>query len=228
MLTAERLRELLHYDPDTGVFTWLRVKGRRVRVGALSGKANGGGYFQIGVDGRIYYAHRLAWLYVHGEWPVASIDHVNCDRCDNRLANLRPATKAQNAANARKRTDTSATLATSTIQPMPIRLTLPLPKGISANLRGPNDAHAPINTARLDSHPSHCLYRLNYAGEVVEVLCRRGHHYLRCPLPKWFGVVLSHYTAERAGGSYVATGRSADWRPIHSTSSRATRRGSRR
>jgi hypothetical protein len=108
MLTAERLRELLHYDPDTGVFTWLRVKGRRVRVGALSGKANGGGYFQIGVDGRIYYAHRLAWLYVHGEWPVASIDHVNCDRCDNRLANLRPATKAQNAANARKRTNNSS------------------------------------------------------------------------------------------------------------------------
>ena len=88
-LTQERLKELLHYDPGTGVFTWrLNIKGG-ARKGGVAGSLMSVGYQSIGVDGRRYYSHRLAWLYIHGEWPHPLIDHKNHNRTDNRLSNLR-------------------------------------------------------------------------------------------------------------------------------------------
>lgn len=99
-ITAERLRELLDYCPETGVFTW-RVSVGGMKVGARAGCRNNRGYVLIRVDGTIYVAHRLAWLFTTGCWPAEFIDHVNCDRSDNRLVNLREATHAQNQANAR-------------------------------------------------------------------------------------------------------------------------------
>jgi hypothetical protein len=108
-LTQARLRELLHYDPTTGVFTWLprptstrhgRTWNTRY-VGTRAGTVDSHGHVQIKVNGRLHLAHRLAWLYAHGEWPVAGLDHINGVRDDNRLANLRPATESQNAANRR-------------------------------------------------------------------------------------------------------------------------------
>jgi hypothetical protein len=101
MLTAERLREVAVYDHETGVFSW-KIPRRRVRVGAAAGTVSKRGYIDICVDCQVYKAHRLAWLYTYGEWPVALIDHINGDKTDNRLANLRPATKAENGANRTK------------------------------------------------------------------------------------------------------------------------------
>jgi HNH endonuclease/AP2 domain len=101
MLTAERLRQLLDYDPETGIFRW-RIARQGVRVGAAAGSLNGRGYRQTQIDGQLYPAHRLAWLYVYGEWPTIDIDHINGIQGDNRLANLRLATKSQNRANARR------------------------------------------------------------------------------------------------------------------------------
>jgi hypothetical protein len=104
MLTAERLRELLHYDPETGVFTWRarRSNFSRYGIGDVAGCVNPVGYRRIGWGKTYYPAHRLAWLYMTGEWPSGAIDHINCVKDDNRLANLRVATTAQNRANARK------------------------------------------------------------------------------------------------------------------------------
>jgi hypothetical protein len=101
-ITAERLRELLHYDPETGVFTRRVSTNNAYRVGDIAGGINSQGYLQIRLDKRLYKAHRLAWLYVHGELPPADVDHINGIKNDNRLGNLRPATRSQNQANMRK------------------------------------------------------------------------------------------------------------------------------
>jgi hypothetical protein len=107
LISAEELREMLVYDPETGVFTWRVMRGK-ARVGAKAGNKNGFGYIVIMVRHRNYRAHRLAWLYVHGEWPAEEIDHRNGDPSDNRLTNLRLATRSQNIANTRLRIDTTS------------------------------------------------------------------------------------------------------------------------
>ncbi len=105
MTTAERLRELLHYNPETGVFTWV-VKRRGVRVGAMAGTVSStNGYRIIRLDYRAYQAHRLAWLWMVGGWPKGQIDHLNCNKVDNRWCNLREATPTQNTRNRPVRRD---------------------------------------------------------------------------------------------------------------------------
>lgn len=99
ILTAARLRELLHYDPETGVFTWRVRKGNRIHVGDVAGTPNGRGYLVIRVDGTLYLAHRLAWLHAHGEWPPKYIDHKDAVRDHNWIDNLRPATNSENQQN---------------------------------------------------------------------------------------------------------------------------------
>ena len=101
-LTAERLREVLDYGPDTGVFTWKIRTNSRVKVGDVAGALRPDGYIQISIDGRLHRAHRLAWLYVTGESPPDQIDHINGVRDDNRIANLRLATSAENKQNLRR------------------------------------------------------------------------------------------------------------------------------
>jgi hypothetical protein len=98
-LTAERLRELLDYDPETGVFTWKVRTGCRVRIGQQAGSLRVDGYVFIGLDGGKHLAHRLAWLHVHGEWPPVEIDHVSGVKSQNQLSNLRLATRSQNQRN---------------------------------------------------------------------------------------------------------------------------------
>ena len=87
-LTQDRLKELLHYDPETGVFT-RRVSAGGKKAGSIAGADHNMGYRQISIGGKLYLAHRLAWLYVHGEWPGVCIDHINQVKNDNRIANLR-------------------------------------------------------------------------------------------------------------------------------------------
>lgn len=98
-LTLERLREVLNYDPETGHFTWLVSMPPRGRVGARAGTIQKNGYRGIAINGFRATAHRLAWFYVYGKWPERDLDHVNCVRDDNRIANLREATESQNLAN---------------------------------------------------------------------------------------------------------------------------------
>lgn len=102
------LKSILHYDPDTGIFTWLAALSDRIRVGNHAGYRRPDGYLLIRINKQTYRAHRLAWMYVHGRWPTNQIDHINCDPRDNRIVNLREATQSQNNMNVgARRTNTS-------------------------------------------------------------------------------------------------------------------------
>lgn len=101
-LTAEYLRSVLAYSQETGIFTWKVSHARRIRVGDAAGCLGSKGYLHIQLQSRLYKAHRLAWLYVLGEWPKLDIDHINRNRSDNRIANLREVTHKQNLQNAGK------------------------------------------------------------------------------------------------------------------------------
>lgn len=96
-MTQERLRELLHYAPETGVWTWLVT--RKVRAGSVAGTPGGRGYIQIRIDYKRYLAHRLAFLYTIGRWPLHQVDHRDRDRSNNCWDNLREATHQQNCWN---------------------------------------------------------------------------------------------------------------------------------
>ena len=101
-LTAEKLRELLHYDPETGIFTWKVSTSNGVKVGDITGCPSGPGYLGIRLQRRLHSAHRLAWLYVYGRWPKGQIDHINRNRTDNRICNLREVSHKQNNQNRSK------------------------------------------------------------------------------------------------------------------------------
>jgi hypothetical protein len=96
-LTHAHLLEILNYDPEIGVFQW-KKKLQRHEVGEIAGKKTHG-YISICINGEPYPAHRLAWLYVHGEWPGNLLDHINRQRSDNRIANLRLASPQLNNMN---------------------------------------------------------------------------------------------------------------------------------
>jgi hypothetical protein len=98
-ISLDRLRQVLSYCADTGVFRWKEICCRRMSVGTVAGSVKKNGYVAIRVDGVRYSAHRLAWFYVTGRWPVGDIDHINKTHGDNRFANLREATRAQNKQN---------------------------------------------------------------------------------------------------------------------------------
>lgn len=109
-LTAEYLRSILDYAPETGVFRWkVKMPHSRVPIGARAGvidKAND--RRRIKICGRQYFAYDLAWLHVYGQWPDSELDHRNCIRDDDRIENLRAATQSQNNGNkARQKNNTS-------------------------------------------------------------------------------------------------------------------------
>ena len=98
IITHNQLKSFLNYCPDSGLFSW-KINGKRNKNGEVAGSSHIRGYITIGIMGRQYLAHRLAWLYVTGEWPKKHIDHINRDRSDNRFLNLREACHIVNSRN---------------------------------------------------------------------------------------------------------------------------------
>lgn len=105
-LTAEDIRRLLGYEPETGIFVWLvdPPVGPRCK-GKIAGHRVNTGYTSIQIKGSKYVAHRLAWIWMTGEWPSLEVDHENNIRSDNRWSNLRLATGSQNVANGKVRSN---------------------------------------------------------------------------------------------------------------------------
>jgi hypothetical protein len=98
-ITQERLRELLSYDASTGVFTWVKPPTPVVKAGMVAGALQKTKYLRFMIDGRQYFAHRLAWLYVHGSFPANQIDHMDGDKTNNRIENLRDVSATLNEQN---------------------------------------------------------------------------------------------------------------------------------
>jgi len=103
---AERVREVIHYDPETGIFTRKVRLAQRHHVGDRADMyitgGNAAGYHRVSWDSQRYLAHRVAWLYVYGEWPKGVIDHIDGNKANNAIANLRDVTDKINAENTRR------------------------------------------------------------------------------------------------------------------------------
>lgn len=104
-VTLEVLKEYLHYDSASGIFTWIKAASRRVKVGDVAGSAHSEGYVCIGLKGESHYAHILAWWMYTGVIPSGLIDHRNGIKHDNRIGNLREASYTSNAQNCGKHSD---------------------------------------------------------------------------------------------------------------------------
>lgn len=106
--TISRLRELLEYDALTGSLRWRINRRGTARAGTIAGRTVHTGYREISISRQAHLAHRVAWAMFHGAWPSLDIDHINLDRQDNRIANLRQATDSQNKANARRQANSTS------------------------------------------------------------------------------------------------------------------------
>jgi len=98
-ITQARLKELLDYDPETGVFTWKFQKTSAVKAGGVAGTLGTNGYWCIKIDRKRWLAHRLAWLFVYSKFPDGNLDHRDRDRLNNAITNLRRASVSQNTSN---------------------------------------------------------------------------------------------------------------------------------
>lgn len=99
--SIERFREFLAYCPQTGVITWRKSFGRKIRAGVIAGSLTARGYVRVRLDGKRYSGHRLGWFLFYGEWPSGQIDHKDGNQSNNRIDNLRDASGSVNAQNQR-------------------------------------------------------------------------------------------------------------------------------
>lgn len=108
MITQKEVLSLLDYNPTTGNLYWKVSKNNRIKVGDKAGSLTEDGYWKVMIHRKKYYAHRLIWFMVHGCFPTGQIDHINGNRLDNRIENLRDSTNGQNQANKFKRPNCSS------------------------------------------------------------------------------------------------------------------------
>lgn len=160
-ISVARLREVLNYNSDTGVFVWLRPTGRRAKAGDIAGSAEGRGYWAIRIQTARYKAHRLAWLYHYGVWPEGDIDHINSNKQDNRIANLRDVDRSTNIQNlkAAKSHNSSGLLGVvldrskKTARKYTARIVYGGRQHSLGYFNTPEEAHAAYVAAKRDHHP---------------------------------------------------------------------------
>ncbi len=110
MGSTSSLKTYLSYDPSTGDITWKKGRGRRAKIGTKAGYLDSYGYLCIGLKGKYYKAHRVAWLLFYGRWPKDQLDHINQIKADNRIVNLREADNSLNQRNTGVRKDNTSGL----------------------------------------------------------------------------------------------------------------------
>lgn len=103
MITQQSLKDVLNYEPITGLFTWVKDKGPNAQAGSIAGYPGNKRQIYICINGKAHLAHRLAWLYMNGEMPVAMIDHIDGNPSNNVYSNLRQANASENSCNAKSR-----------------------------------------------------------------------------------------------------------------------------
>lgn len=158
MITQGRLKELVNYDLETGIFTWATTR-KKCTIGHVAGSTRADGYTLIRLDYKRYYAHRLAWLYMTGEW-ARIVDHKDLNPLNNSWANLRKATPTESAQNRGAQSNN--------------RLGL---KGVSYNGYGfyakihVNGAHKHLGSFRTaeDAHNAYTAAAQAYHGEFARV-----------------------------------------------------------
>lgn len=99
MLTQAELKQLLHYDPETGLIYWKIARSNRIKAGQLAGTKDGCGYLGISINRKTYRNHRLIWLYMYGHFPEQVIDHIDGNKLNNKLCNLRHVSQQKNMFN---------------------------------------------------------------------------------------------------------------------------------
>jgi HNH endonuclease/AP2 domain len=157
MLTQKSLKGIINYNPDTGIFTRIKTT-RNVKSGDVAGHLTIHGYIAICVGGRKYSAHRLAWLYMTGEWPKDQIDHINCVRNDNRFVNLREATNSANQQNIKNpRSDNKSGLLGAFFDPKSnkytSRIKINKKRFYIGTFNTANEAHQAYLNAKSEHHP---------------------------------------------------------------------------
>ncbi len=154
-LTLQRLRQVLDYDPATGLFTW-KNNTRSTRKGGIAGSLNKTlGYWIVCIDYQRIYGHRLAWFYAYGFWPAAEIDHINGNKSDNQLTNLRNASSADNKCNKDVRSDSRSGIKCISVLPSGSYRVLVKRGGercFDRSFRDLDDAIAARNSALVSAH----------------------------------------------------------------------------
>ena len=108
-LTADSIHDIFEYNPITGDFIWRNPSGRKFKSGDKAGYVHKDGYGRIGYKRKEYQSHRLAWLYIYGDWPSKDLDHIDGNPSNNSISNLREVTKSQNSENRRRANKNSKT-----------------------------------------------------------------------------------------------------------------------
>ena len=153
---AAYAREMLRLDVETGRLYW-RTSGGRRKAGAEAGGINHSGYLRVSLMGRYFFAHRIVWMLIHGEWPSAIVDHADRNRANNRPSNLRVANKSLNAQNSTSRSDSRTGLRgvgwSGVKGKYRARISINGHRETLGYFDDPNEAHAAYMEASAQLHP---------------------------------------------------------------------------